>query len=874
VRFRELLDQAGLFSRTDMGFTASDSELQTRLEQLCAAHPLLQAELELVAHAGQSLPQVLRGELNALDVLFSDRGGASRVYHESATMRVLNRQIVIALQKILTELPPSQGVRILEIGAGTGATTAEVATRLPSERVEYCFTDLSPAFLVSAREKFSHCRFMQFRELDIEQPPVDQGFAERSFDVVIATNVLHATRDVHETLKNARTLLAPGGLLVLNELTHAQAWLDISFGMTEGWWRFSDSALRKYHPLLSAVQWRSVVEASGCEEFTLLQDEPDPAAAVMVARVPATSVRKEPCTRWLLLSDDAIGVPLASALSAIGRHCTMMRPNASAEHISNALAVLAVDGVDELSVVYVCTGDTDWRSALTLTQTLVNAGVPRLRLWFVTRSAVGVDGLCPEAGLSQATLWGLARVIALEHPELDCRMIDIDATSTPTAIQQLVAELTSSSLENQVVWRGARRRVARLALATSNVQPAAFRDNASYLIAGGLGGLGLLIARWMVERGARELVLCGSSEPTVAQLSEIKRIEALGAHVTAYRADITDGAQVDKMLSKIQCTLPPLRGVINAAGILRDAVLARQDENGFRAVLSPKIDGTWNLHRATLNCPLDFFVLFSSIVALLGNPGQANHAAANAFEDSFAHYRHALGLPALSINWGVWTEVGAAAARGFDSKLEASSTGLKSISPQIGLAAFERVLFSNSVQVVVTTADWSKMAQTYPHMRSFLQDVCSQATAREENKNTARASLRRQWECAPPQERRGLLQQRIRELLATVLGLDSPALIESDQVFANLGFDSLVAIDFRNRLANALGHALPSTTLFDYPTLDKLTGFIVAEVFGLTIDHENRTSSTRTQDKRTMLDVASLSEDQAEAMLLEELKRG
>ena len=190
---------------------------------------------------------------------------------------------------------------------------------------------------------------------------------------------------------------------------------------------------------------------------------------------------------------------------------------------------------------------------------------------------------------------------------------------------------------------------------------AAPRADATYLITGGHGGLGLAVARWLVEKGARHLVLLSRSGASSAGEEVAADLAAKGATVTTIQADVSNESDLARALSEIRNTMPPLRGVIHAAGVLDDHLLLNLDAESFRRVLAPKVLGAWNLHTLTADLPLDFFVVFSSVASVLGSPGQANYAAANAFLDGLAHDRRSQGLPCLSINWGPWAEVGMAA---------------------------------------------------------------------------------------------------------------------------------------------------------------------------------------------------------------------
>ena len=260
---------------------------QTTEQSLRHQYPDCAAELDLLSRCGQSLAAVLQGECDPLQLLFPDGslGLVERLYQDSPAAQVINQQVQRAITIALEQLPPGRTVRILEIGAGTGGTTAFVLPQLAGDRTEYVFTDISPLFTAQAAQKFAAYPFVTYETLDIEQEPHLQGFETQSFDIVLAANVLHATTDLQQTMEHVQALLVPGGLLVLLEGMQPQGWLDLTFGLTTGWWQFKDHDLRPDYPLLTASQWQSFLQKQQYTAVEVAGLDPDSVSqqAIIVA---------------------------------------------------------------------------------------------------------------------------------------------------------------------------------------------------------------------------------------------------------------------------------------------------------------------------------------------------------------------------------------------------------------------------------------------------------------------------------------------------------------------------------------------------------------------------------------------------------------
>ncbi|MDC0676172.1 type I polyketide synthase [Sorangium atrum] len=351
--------------------------------------------------------------------------------------------------------------------------------------------------------------------------------------------------------------------------------------------------------------------------------------------------------------------------------------------------------------------------------------------------------------------------------------------------------------------------------------------DATYLITGGLGGIGLRLAAWLVARGARHLVLLGRSSASERAEEAIAPLRAAGAEVRVARADVAVRAELDAVLDDIDRSMPRLRGVIHAAGLLDDGAIARLRYERAERVMAPKVLGAWNLHELTRTRPLDLFVLCSSATALLGSPGQASYTAANAFLDALAHHRRALGLPATAINWGTWREVGLAAAQ--ENRGERlASRGLDGLAPDEGVETFARILSQGAAQRAAMRFHprrWQEFhlaAARSPFLAELAGDPAGQADPRG-----AAGSIRSQIVSAPPGERRAALEAHLRDQIARVLRCE-PSRVGAGTPLQQAGLDSLTAMELRNRLEASLGVSLTATLIWRHPTVADLSEYLAS----------------------------------------------
>lgn len=354
-----------------------------------------------------------------------------------------------------------------------------------------------------------------------------------------------------------------------------------------------------------------------------------------------------------------------------------------------------------------------------------------------------------------------------------------------------------------------------------------FRDDSSYLITGGLGALGLLVARWMVERGARHLLLVGRSAVKPAVSSQLEQLEESGAKVVVAQIDVSDYQQVAHLFDSLMPSSPPLRGIIHTAGVLDDRLLKRQNWESFRQVMAPKVQGAWNLHTLTQKLPLDFFVLFSSCTSMLGAVGQANYVAANAFLDSLAFYRRAQGLLSTTINWGGWSEVGMA-ARNPQVIERLNRVGMKTIAPDQGLQVLEKLLLEQPVRVGVVPINWLQFREKQWTAPPFFANFTN--LSEEPSKQSVKIEFRQKLEAVPLKERKDFLMAHVNSQVDQILGGNPSNSLNQKRDFFAMGMDSLTSIELRNRLQTSLGSSLPSTLLFEYPTVEELVGYLTQKV--------------------------------------------
>ncbi|WP_425484978.1 SDR family NAD(P)-dependent oxidoreductase, partial [Amycolatopsis anabasis] len=451
------------------------------------------------------------------------------------------------------------------------------------------------------------------------------------------------------------------------------------------------------------------------------------------------------------------------------------------------------------------------------------------RLVFVTRGAVAVSADAEVTDLGASAVWGLVRAAQSEHPDR-FTLVDVDAESAPIVVGS----------EPQVAVRGGRALVPRLVRARELAQPAAevsFAAGGTVLVTGAGGGLGALVARHVVaEHGVRHVVLIsrrGDRAPGAAELSA--ELAGLGAEVVWAACDVADRDALAGVLAAVPDERP-LTGVVHAAGIVDDGLVGSLSSERLFAVLRPKVEGAWNLHELTAGLDLSAFVLFSSAAGVFGGAGQANYAAANAFLDALAQHRRCRGLVATSLAWGLWGHSGGMAGELSEADLNRMARdGVVPLTADEGLELFDIGWRSAEPFLVPAGLDVTALRNRLtgdtvpPLLRNLIRVPARRAVTAEPGSGS---SLAGDLHGLPEGEQGKVLLDLVRTQVAVVLGFAGAEAVSASRAFSEIGFDSLTAVELRNRLNSVTGLRLPATLIFDYPTPAVLAEFLRAELVG------------------------------------------
>jgi thioester reductase-like protein len=1256
---------------------SSNTDADETWRSILLRFPAYYPEMALLKKCAQMIAGVMRGEVDALEIFFQD-GSLNildHLYSSSFSLRSSNMIVKQAVSEVVECLPEGRKLRILEVGAGTGGTTSYLLPELPVDRVKYIFTDISNFFFSKAEDKFQDYPFIEYRLLDIEKDPFEQGFeSAESFDLIIASDVLHSTSDLKKALLYIKKLLAPGGLFILNELHKVYPNADLSFALTDGWWNFQDHDLRPDYPLLSRGKWYDLLVESGFYGIAAVSDtnghNDEPGHSVFLAQRPIQMLTKKDVSqieipaskdgipeKWLLFADQGgVAQKLAELLRERGDRCILISHAEQFRRISSDHFEFSPSGVETMrqllrdvfedpeqayrGVVYLWNLDSPDTGELSisdidkeqeliaysvmyLTQALCDKTIIKSppSLVLVTRGAQPAGETIKSLALTQSPVCGLARVIMSELPELRCRAIDLSSEGDKEEVYSLLSELMfNEDNEDQIALRGEARYVQRLvrgslsanepgrdrvvlardypcrleasrpgvlddlvlrpiqrrnpgageveievcaaalnfrdvmkalgiypsdaedamllgdecsgrivavgegvsgfkpgdrvvaiasgcfasfvttdanlvmhmpngmsmeegatvlvvfltayyalhylgqikkgerilihagaggvglasiqlaqkagaevfatagspekreflksmgvrhvmdsrslefaekvmeitggegidivlnslageaipkslsilrpdgrfleigkrdiyenskiglkpfrnnlsffavdlsrilysdrlkklvkdllqlfkadelsplpyrtfqlgdavrafrymaqakqigkvvlSIEEEKIIPAPspdfsslhLRDDGTYLVTGGLRGFGLSVAKWMVQCGARHLVLTSRSGASTDEAREaVELLKTQGISVLAAKSDISSEDDLATLMQEITETMPPLRGVVHAAMVLNDCMLLQMDAEKFRAVMAPKAYGAWNLHLQTKDLPLDFFVLFSSMSNVIGNPGQGNYVAANAFLEALAYQRRCQGLPGLAIAWDRIDQVGYLARNKTLSDYMTRMGYGRSLPPDQAHKAMSLLIVNEAVQMSVSQVDWAKWAGDFriiadsPRYSDLINFEAGSQTGEEAQQ------IRQKLYSVEQSQRHKVLEEFLCHQIAKVVRT-SPKKLDVEKPLNDQGLDSLMAVELLARIETQLGLVLPTGQLMDAPSIAKLSALMLEIIMGS--DGGNTQTETRVLADSSTRRIDEIDQDRIASIIKEDEKLG
>lgn len=894
---RNALDRlvaAGFLAETGEEFTllrlaASDANPS----RLAGDFPGAQGLTELLQGFGSRLGDVLRGECDPLSLLFPDgrMDLANAAHAENAVVLSFARLAAAAIQSVLDATPAGRSLRVLEVGGGAGGLARRMLEGLPADRIEYVLTDVSAELCRRAEVALASCPGLsECRPFDLERPPAAQGFAEGRFDVIVATNVVHATRDVEGSLGRLASLLAPGGALLLTELVESRPWLELTFGLTKGWWAFEDRTVRRRGPLLSESAWKSALGRVGLRLSATAPAEserlasfgqrlfiaaraeaPAPAATkkqpprrgaepsvdslLYETRWTASPIRSAPRRRltgnWVVFAPPGpFGPLLAATMTERGAQVSVCHPGTRFGSAGEAWTIHADSAADYERLLTEATSDRRlagvvhlWsygepaagrtlpetifeldervalgpRSLFLLAAALARraSGHHRTRILAATTSG----SLAPPASAvrpDRAALAAILRSVASEEPGLTCRCVDLEGADAAGDAARIVEELVDEDPAVECAYRAGARlapELRRLDFVRVDRRALGLRKGGCYLITGGLGGIGLELARRLARRYQARLILTGTrplptgdaaSGPlagrlmdgaTRAKLEAIAEIRQCSGDVLVRAANAADLESMSAAFTEGIARFGRIDGVFHLAGRLRDGRVSRQGLAEFEAVWQPKGVGAWVLDRLTRLYPPDWLVFFSSVASTLGGPGQAAYAGANRHLDALAAVRSREGLPTVSISWGLWANVGMGREIGESAE---AARALAAMPPELALEAVPRAL-ELDVEVV-TAARFGRRAESAP------------APAAPHDPPTAPASLEE-------------ISQDVLRRLARLLEIPIEQ-IDPNEPLVHLGLDSIQAARLTRELEAQHGRGLAVTVLRDNPSVSAISEYL------------------------------------------------
>ena len=936
VEAGQLQQDGDTFSQLKSDSAGDDIESLLENAKVCwAKAPQI---VDLVRACGESLARIIVGDqeprelFNRLIYKNQDEKATQKSPWEEYYSMIM-RSI---LEKLTQSSPPEASLRILEIGAGTGIATVKLLPVLPHKQTQYRFTDIGSSFLTQAKQKFADYPFVQYQLLDIEQTPQPQGFPTHGFDIVIAANVLHATRNINTTLEHVRSLVAPGGFLLLWEITQPQLSFDITWGLLMNPVEDQGSDRTMGNPFLSNQEWRQALKTHG---FTDVASFPDTNAfghSIILAQADRTTTPSLPSAFvtgknqhdssqspdktshrkpdvadwfylpqwkralppfslsstlrtshsdcWLVFTDETVGVSVAEQLkqqnqniitvqiSEAFNHQQESLPDGSVQHnytlnperqndYFKLFEALHEEGIVPNHIVHCWTitsldqthsGRTDFDqsqslgfySLLFLVQTLGKQNWHQeLQLTVVSNNIQPVTEeesvLYPE----KVTILGLLKVIPQEYDYIRCRSIDIalnltDGWQSKKVIHQLCAEMLAPPAELMIAYRGLQRwvhTVEPITLEAQSTEELPLQKSGVYLITGGLGNLGLILADHLARTVQAKLILTGRSsfpargqwsawlsshdeyDKVSRQIRKVQELEALGAEVLIIKADVSSFDQMQTALGQAEQKFGALNGVIHTVALgaaqlfkpIQDMTPA-DCEQQFKG----KIRGLFVLQELLQSKSLDFCLLVSSLASLFGGLGHAAYAAANLFMDVFVHqHNQVVPTPWLSVNWDGRQPT---SPEGKAIPLVETNPEL-TILPEEDVEIFRHVLaWSQLNQIIVSTRELQPRIDYWTKWQLLREQ--ENLKGGSDNSQHTRPNLDNAY-VSP----RNATEKMLADIWQAIIGIN---LVGIHDNFFELGGDSLISIQVMARLRETFQVDLPSDSLFEAPTVAGMASYI------------------------------------------------
>ena len=795
------------------------SDPNTAHAHLLQAAPQIQLELDLLARCGSHLAEILRGGVDAVSLLFpqGDLQTATRLYEHGASFAPAGDRLAQTLTHVLAALPDDQSLRVLEVGAGTGGTTAKVLPVLGGRCREYVVTDITPFFSQQLLQRLQNIGKPRFQVLDLEKDPATQGF-NQPFDLIIAANVVHATADLRSSLTHLGKLCAAGGMIMLLEGNAPRLWIDLIFGLTDGWWRFTDTSCRADYPLLNNKAWLNLLQNNGFTQALAIgpgQDMLFPQSVLCAKR----TVEEQAGEDVLLVVDNPV---TAQSLGAyFPKMIRSHEVDATRLERVNQVVFWAGRAHQPDAVL------AENAALLQVVQNLLKTGSNPPDLHVITWNAAAASA--HQTGVpGMMSLWGLLDALRVEHPELTIYLADLAGDDIEERATALLHHLRLPPAGTYARRDGNLLEPQLQNCPVPRVTIPALKADASYLITGGLGATGLLSAQALADWGAGCLVLVGRGQPSGDAQAAIARLQARGIRVETRALDVGDSAAVTDLTAQFGGALPPLRGVIHAAGVFADKLLAEQDRDGFARVFTAKVNGAYHLDQATRHLPLDFFVLYSSAMTFLPATGMANYLSANRFLDGLARARRAAGLPAASIGWGPWRGVGMAVAVSPKRREQWESAGLQTIEPDDALTILGLVVGGAELPAYLgaVAVDWDVFAKSQTDVPDTrYQALIPDPDPQDPHVATASADLLQAYLSRETSHRLDFLSDQLKGMIAQLLDTTRPKLKPRLGLFQQ-GMDSLSSMELRTALQARLALKLPATLLFKYPSIEQLADYL------------------------------------------------